>query len=184
VSKAAAITIFLAGLVAVAADGIAQQANWKYVVEKPVLKLKMSPLAADTVKAFFGGRGFSARQTEYLAQNACMFRSDIGSRAQAGGPELAINIDEWRIITANGKKPPRLRDEWSSLWQAAKVGQEQQTAFYWAMFPTRQVFEPSDYNWGMFGMMLAPASHFDLQIVWHENGVKKMDIIRGMECGK
>jgi len=174
------------GLVSVmmtANPAVGQDISWKHQLNLETLRLKLSPLSRDGVKAFFIGRGFSSEHTGYLAEQACVFRSDIGTNSKSNGPLLEIAVDEW-IVDNNGKQhTPWLRKQWQKYWQAAGVDEEQQTAFHWAMFPTRQRFATGDYNWGMFSFMLSPGSRFDLTVTWYVDDEKRSKTIRNLECG-
>lgn len=178
------LAIGLVSVLMAANPTVGQDISWKHQLNLETLRLKLSPLSGDGVKAFFIGRGFSSKHTSYLAEQACVFRSDIGFNAKTDGPLLEIAVDEW-IVDHDGKQhTPRLRKQWQEHWQNLGVDEEQQTAFHWAMFPTRQKFATGDYNWGMFGFMLPPGAQFELTVVWYVDGQKRSKTIKELECGK
>ena len=48
--------------------------------------------------------------------------------------------------------------------------------------PTRQHFEPGDYNWGMTSYGLPPGSRFDLRLRITVGGKPLEALVEGLEC--
>ena len=62
--------------------------------------------------------------------------------------------------------------------QAARI------ALRWSLLPTRQQFQPGDYNWGMSSYGLPPGSHFDIQIVVNIGGHRVEHRLHDIECAQ
>lgn len=155
-------------------------------LERDGLKLEMTPLALDQVRAFFLARGFSSQDAEHIVATGCVFRSAIGSAfTKAGDPEVGVALAAWRI-NPEGETPkaPRTREDWEAIWKQRGVGEEPATAFYWSLFPTEQSFAPTDYNWGFLTFGLPPGARFALDLRW-SSAEKTYDArLESLECGK
>jgi len=167
------------------------------------LKLELQTMPLDLVRAFFLGRGFSKENAEIIAQHGCIFRSAIGnSGTKASDPATTIDLNKWRSkrrIPALPDKgwtiypplassalpfPPLTREDWDKFWQKRKISEGARTALYWALFPTKQTYQASDYNWGMISFALAPQTRFNLEVHWQMAGVPQKHVFKNLECGK
>ena len=149
------------------------------------LKVELQTMPLDLVRAFFLGRGFAAADAEFIAQTGCIFRSAIGnSGTKTDDPEITVQLADWRVITPKGEHHPRTRQSWAATWDKKNISDNAKTAFYWAFFPTKQAYQPSDYNWGMISLALPPGSKFDLEIRWSMTGKPKTTMLKNLECGK
>jgi len=154
--------------------------------ERDGLKLELAALSHDQVRAFFLARGFSQKDTEHIAVTACLFRSAIGSAfAEAGAPAVKVALDEWQAMPADGKpSAPKVREYWENVWKTREVPADAATAFYWALFPTEQVFAPTDYNWGFLTFGLPPGTSFNLMVAWTTDDKAYHTTIEGLQCAK
>ena len=50
------------------------------------------------------------------------------------------------------------------------------------MLPTRQTFQPGDYNWGMTSFGLPPGARFDLDLVIEIDGHAVTETLSGLVC--
>ena len=150
------------------------------------LKLTLTQLAPDNLRAFLSARGFAKEDREWVATRHCAFGSAMGSAHEAAAsPPVTILLADWRARTADGKRlAPILREAWEATWKRRRAPDDARVAFYWALFPTRQTFGPSDYHWGMVIFPLAPGSTIDLEVHWREGDEARQALIRGLECGK
>lgn len=152
------------------------------------LRIELQSLSNDLVRAFFIGRGFPREHTEFLAQEACVFRSDIGhaSKTTAGKPHQPVTIElkKW-TVTAGGKTHPlRTREAWKAVWEKRGINPSALVAFHWALIPTEQTYLPTDYNWGMLTFGEKPGTKFDLKIAWRQGDEPRTHIFTGLICGK
>lgn len=155
-------------------------------LERDGLKLELAPIEPDAVRAFFLGRGFRAEDTELLVREGCMFRSAIGSQAtSADAPPVTVTLTRWQV-TPDGAppRPPLTREDWERTWAELKVAEDASVAFYWALFPTEQMFSPSDYNWGMLTFGLAAGTRFALDVAWSTGGKDHTERLEGLACAK
>jgi len=163
----------------------AQERNKVFRLEREGLKLETQALGRDAVQAFFIGRGFSAANALMIAAQGCVFRSAIGNGgAQAGAPDITIDLRQWRLVHNGGRSAPRVREDWQKIWEKRQIPEDAQTAFYWALFPTKQSYGPTDYNWGMLTFGLAPGTRFDLQLRWLYKGQEREFTLKGLQCAR
>ena len=149
------------------------------------LRFEVAPLGLDQVRGFFIGRGFSAENADFLAAKGCVFRSAIGNAGTSkSDPAVELDLSKWSIQSSAGNGVLRVREKWQSEWKTRGVSEEAQTAFYYALFPTRQSFGPTDYNWGMISFALPPGTLFDLEVHWRTGGKPFSKQIRGLKCGQ
>lgn len=155
-------------------------------LERDGLKIELSPLEPDQVRAFFTARGFAPADADHIVATGCVFRSAIGSAfTKVGDPEVSAALAEWRITRAGeAQRPPRTREDWEAIWKQRGVGEEPATAFYWSLFPTEQTFSATDYNWGFLTFGLPPGTRFDLELRWGSAGKVHSARLEGLTCGK
>ena len=67
-------------------------------------------------------------------------------------------------------------------WKDSKVAKPATIAFFWALFPTYQIFHPGDRNWGMLPMGFASSTTFDLKAVWQVEEKISETVLTGMQC--
>ncbi len=146
----------------------------------------LSPLTLEQVRAFFIGRGFDSATARMIANKGCVWRSAMGN-AETGRGALPVSVDmtKWTVAADGATHPPRVRgEEWTKTWEQRGVGPAARVAFHWALFPTRQTFGPSDYNWGLIAFGLAPGSAFDLTLRWRQGEVERQTTVRGLRCAQ
>lgn len=132
----------------------------------------------DQTRAFFQGRGFPAAAAERLA-TTCVFQVTL--RNEGEGP-ITLDLSEWRIDRGAGPEPLRLTADWQAEWEGMGLPESARIAFQWAMFPTRQTFEPQDWNMGMIGYPLRPGERFDLHAQWRQAGAPRDATLAGLAC--
>jgi hypothetical protein len=138
-------------------------------------------LLPDQSRAFFQGRGLRPEAADTVA-TACVFQAIVRNGAEVIDA-LELNLGDWRVIDAQGhNRPPRLEADWQRQWQQQGVSQPARIAFRWALFPTRQRFEPGDWNMGMVTFDLPPGSRFELKAVWLQDGKRREAIVNGLRC--
>ena len=74
------------------------------------------------------------------------------------------------------------RERWDDVWQEGEESQAARIAMRWSLLPTRQRFEPGDYNWGMTGFGLPPGSVFDLELILRLGDKRVARSIDGIVC--
>ncbi len=154
-------------------------------LERDGLKLEMQALGHDAVQAFFIGRGFSAQNARMIAHEGCFFRSAIGNgQKTAGDKEITIDLRRWRLTGKGGRGGLRVREDWQKIWVERGVAEDARTAFYWALFPTRQSYGPTDYNWGMLSFGLTPGTEFDLKLRWRFGAKEQLVTLKGLQCAR
>ena len=132
----------------------------------------------DQTRAFFQGRGFPAAAAERLA-TTCVFQVIL--RNEGEGP-IGVDLADWRIDSGAGPQPLRLTADWQEEWERLGLPQPARIAFQWALFPTRQSFEPWDWNMGMISYPLRPGERFDLHAQWRQGSGMRSATLPGLEC--
>ncbi len=176
-------------LLCVPAQSLAQETGPAIKWSGNGLRLELAPLPFDNVRAFFIGRGFSSKDADFIAQTGCVFRSAIGNAGSAtSDPAITIKLKKWQIIhretSDESAKSLMTREDWAKVWNERKIAETPKVAFHWALFPTEQQYNPTDYNWGMITLGLPPGTKFDLQVVWSKAGVEQRHLMKNLECGK
>ncbi|WP_260292059.1 hypothetical protein [Sedimenticola hydrogenitrophicus] len=133
----------------------------------------------DQSRAYFQGRGFRPGEAERVAL-ACVFQAVVHNDADA---PIELDLSGWRVIPARGSpRPLRLEADWQQEWRRLQVAQPARVAFRWSLFPTRQRFQPGDWNMGMVTFNLAPGASFDLEVDWRQANIARHLRFAGMRC--
>ena len=149
------------------------------------LKLELQAMPLDLVRAFFLGRGFPSSEVEFIAKSGCVFRSAMGnSGVDPKDPSITVELAKWKVIRKKGAHAPRTRENWARLWKGKNISKNAKTAFHWALYPTRQTYQSTDYNWGMISFALSPGEIFDLEVVWLKDEAKMVKLFKQLECGR
>jgi hypothetical protein len=138
----------------------------------------------DQTRAYFSGRGFSKDDAEFIA-SYCVFQNIFTNTAAAGSQHLVqYDASKWLAIYKNKQESPVLREEWKAIWQQRKAKNPQRIAFEWSLLPTRQQYQPADYNWGMMVYKVPHGETFDLKIFWVLDGNEHTATIKNLQCAK
>ncbi len=132
----------------------------------------------DQTRAFFQGRGFSSADADTLGR-ACVFQTIFRND---GKYPVKYDMDRWEIVYQGQRMPLRTREYWQAYWETGDAPKAAQIALRWALLPTRQTFEPGDYNWGMSSFGLDPGETFDLQLTLSIDGRVTERQIRNIVC--
>ncbi len=132
----------------------------------------------DQIRGFFLARGFHATEADHIAR-ACVFQTIF--RDDDNHP-VDFDLHDWRVLHQGAPSGLRVREDWDRRWPADMVPRAARIALRWSLLPTRQHFEPGDYNWGMSVYGLAPGSHFDLHLMMHIGGQQVEALLPDIEC--
>jgi len=142
------------------------------------ISLKLIQRLPDQTRAFFLARGFTRADANTIGE-ACVFQTIFRND---GKESLSYDLNEWDIVHRGKMLTVQTRERWENKWLAKNVGKSARIAFHWSLLPTRQSFEPSDYNWGMTSFGLAPGESFDLSFVLNVNNTVVKDRISEIVC--
>ncbi len=170
----------VAAVVTTGTDDEARLPYWE-IAEQGV-SIRFVQRLPDQTRGFFQARGFSVADSELIAQS-CVFQTVFKNLSLATEPvKIEYNLHEWVVQTAGAKRRMKTREDWKKIWIGRRAPQAAQLAFEWALLPTRQVYGPGDYNWGMSVFGLAPDTQFELDVVWRQNGERRTARLNGVRC--
>lgn len=166
-------------------QGVDDQAQLPYwELRHPGMRLRLVQRLPDQTRAFFLARGFSREQVEVIADN-CVFQSVFANTSGLDqGSALTYDMDRWKVMRADSTQGLQTREYWQDYWEQHNAPKAARIALEWALLPTRQVYQPSDYNWGMSIFGLKPGSRFDLEVSWSQFDVRHRAVIEGLQCAK
>jgi len=142
------------------------------------VSLRLVQRLPDQTRAYLLARGFDKTSADLVARNCLfgsMFRND-------GGQPLDFDLDQWEVHYQGRTMHMMTRERWKERLSQAGVSKAGRIAFNWSLMPTRQHFEPGDYNWGMTSYGLPPGSRFDLKLKLILGGKPLEALIEGLEC--
>jgi hypothetical protein len=161
-------------------DEQAQLPYWE--IRDAGMSLRLVQRLPDQTRGFFTARGFSPEHAERIARS-CVFQTVFRNESHAAQPsDLDYDLRKWVVSAAGSSQGMKTREDWSVEWRRLGVSRPAQLAFEWALYPTKQVYRPGDYNWGMSIFNLQPGAQFDLAVVWTQHGKEHRETIRGMRC--
>lgn len=163
--------------------GIDAEAGLPYwEIRESGMSLRLVQRLPDQTRAFFLARGFARADVDLIARS-CVFQTIFKNTSQTARPSaLEYNLRDWRVHVAGAAHGLKTREDWAEEWAPRGIPQPARIAFEWALLPTRQVYNPGDYNWGMSVFNLLPDSRFDLEVVWQQYGARHSEVIKGVHC--
>jgi len=163
--------------------GIDQEATLPYwQISDRGMSLRLVQRLPDQTRGYFLARGFAEKEADLIAKS-CVFQTVFKNESnQTQASPLEYNLHDWVVSVDNRQQGLKLREDWQREWQKRKIAKAAQVAFEWSLYPTRQVYKPGDYNWGMSIFNLAPGTKFDLKVVWRQYGKRHTVTIKDMQC--
>ena len=163
-------------------DEQAQLPFWEW--RTPVISVRFVQRLPDQSRAYFAGRGFEPNEVKLIAEH-CIFQTVFKNVAPADTKQvIEYDLNEWAILYKGQPASLKTREDWQAIWETRKVKSAQKIAFEWSLLPTRQRYQPADYNWGMSVFPLKHGSLFDLRLTWKVNGKAQRATIKDMQCAK
>ena len=124
------------------------------------ISIQLIQRTPDQTRAFFQARDFSSSDSDVIAKT-CVFQTIVRN---GGEQSLSYNLNDWQVSNQGNHLSILTREHWNKRWEQSEATQAAQIAFRWALLPTRQQFEPGDYNWGMTSFSLPPGEVFNLTL--------------------
>jgi hypothetical protein len=124
------------------------------------ISIRLIQRTPDQTRAFLQARNFSSSDSDIIAKT-CVFQTIFRND---GVQSLSYNLSDWQVSNQGNHHSILTREHWNKSWEQSEVTQAAQIAFRWALLPTKQQFEPGDYNWGMISFGLPPGEAFDLTL--------------------
>ncbi len=155
-----------------------------WALRSEVITLRFIQRLPDQSRAYFMAREFTSEYAEQIAQS-CVFQSIFKNTAVTGkNYVIKYDLTEWRITYKNKQHGLKIKENWLAEWRLKKVPKAAQIAFEWSLLPTRQRYQPGDFNWGMTIFGLPPGAFFDLHLIWYENDLQLQANISNMQCAR
>jgi hypothetical protein len=146
------------------------------------IEIELIQRLPDQSRALFMNHAFSREVIEQLALS-CMFQTIIRNTGASGsGRPVSVDLTQWRMHHAGIEKNILLKEPLLESWTDEDADEAARLVVRWGMFPTRQEFLPSDYNWGLTAYGIPPAARFDLDVSWEEDGKPRTATINGIVC--
>lgn len=180
---ALALWLFPQAAAATVTTGVDEEAKlpyWELQTEDMVVRL-VQRLPAQS-NGFFQARGFGPADAELIAQG-CVFQTIF--KNTANDPRTGVleyDLRDWVIHYRSGQRAMKTREDWQQVWVQRGVPKAARIAFEWALLPTRQSYQPGDYNWGMSMFDLKPGDAFDLKVVWTQHARRQTALIKNLRC--
>jgi len=161
-------------------DAEAKLPYWE--VAAPGVSIRLVQRLPAQTRGFFQARGFSVADTDYVAAR-CVFQTIFRNTAPAVSSD-AIDYDlrEWVVHAGGVQRGLMTREDWKKIWIARRAPMAAQLAFEWGLLPTRQHYNPGDFNWGMSVYGLPPGTRFDLDVVWRQRGERHEVRVKELRC--
>jgi hypothetical protein len=124
------------------------------------ISLRLVQRLPDQTRAYLQGRGFQPDVADEMATSCffgSMFRND-------GTLPLDFDLTTWRVVQKGRLSSMRVREFWRQKLEKSDAPKAAKIALNWSLMPTRQHFEPGDYNWGMTVYGRPPGEYFDLHL--------------------
>jgi len=161
-------------------DKVAKLPYWQ--IKTRGMSLRLVQRLPDQSRAFYMARGFSEQHAEIIAQS-CVFQTVFRNiTSDKNASPVNYNLRKWVVVFKGQKQGMKVREDWKKEWQKRKVSMASQIAFEWGLFPTKQVYEAGDYNWGISIFDLKPGSQFDLKVSWTQFGKNYQSWIKNIKC--
>ena len=172
--------VYAEGKVVTGTDEDAQLPYWEW--QSDAMSIRLVQRLPDQSRAYFMARGFNKFHANRIAMS-CIFQTVYKNTARPGSQSvIEYDLSKWKVEYDGKSQPLKLREHWEQEWIKSDVTRSAQIAFQWSLLPTRQQYQPQDYNWGMTSFGIPPATKFDLVMVWKHNSVEIMARINNIEC--
>jgi len=152
---------------------------WEWQSEGVLFRLTQR--LPDQTRAYFIARGFDSGYADLIAKR-CVFKSMFKNMAGFGDAAISIDLDTWQVRSGNDERPVLTREKWQDELKDSDISQAAAIALEWSLLPTRQVFAPGDYNWGMTSYGLKPGRVFDLGFSWKRGDQVFHGKLDSVEC--
>jgi len=146
------------------------------------IEIELIQRLPDQTRAMFMNYEFSRDVIEQLA-NSCMFQTIIRNTGASGsGRAIEIDLTSWRMRYDGKEQALLLKESLLESWTDEDADRSAKVVVRWAMFPTRQEYLTSDYNWGLTAYGVPPGAMFDLSVAWVDGGRQQTGYIPGIVC--
>jgi hypothetical protein len=128
----------------------------------------LSQIPADSVGAFYIGRGFTLDQIRpYM--DTCVFTAVLRNDSAPG--RIHYVRDHWRVIVEEESQALVPTSIWLDRFRENSIPDAALIAFRLAQLPEEQEYETGgDWNQGMLSVNLPSGSHFDMIVRWDIQG--------------
>jgi hypothetical protein len=154
--------------------------GWRFL--EGDIEIELVQRLPDQTRALFMNHEFSREVIEQLALS-CMFQTIVrNTDASGSGRTVAVDLTRWRTHHDGVIRELLMKEPLLASWNEQDASEAARLVIRWGMFPTRQEYLPSDYNWGLTAYGIPPGSKFDLDVSWTEDGKPYSGVIRDVVC--
>ncbi len=154
--------------------------GWRFL--EGDIEIELVQRLPDQTRALLMNHEFSREVIEQLALS-CMFQTIVrNTNASGSGRTVAIDLTRWRIHHDGVTRELLMKEPLLASWDEQDASEAARLVIRWGMFPSRQEYLPSDYNWGLTAYGIPPGSKFDLDVNWTEDDKPYSGAIRGIVC--
>lgn len=157
-------------------DDESGQSRWEW--REAGVSMQLIQRLPDQTRAFFLGRGFMRAEADAIG-STCVFQTIFRND---GSQRLSYDLNDWRVVRHPESLSLLTREYWDARWATEEVSQEARIALRWSLLPTRQSYQPGDYNWGMTSFGLPPGAAFDLSLRVSIGGTSVTATLPGIVC--
>lgn len=154
---------------------------WEWKDEN--LSIRFVQRLPDQTRAYFAGRGFADKEVRKIA-SWCVFQTVYTNISSPPGVVIRHDINDWRLHYRGENSQLKARENWAPEWRAKGIKQAQIVAFEWSLFPSSQVFQAGDYNWGMTFLPVPHGETFSLKIAWKVDGKQYSAMLEDIACAR
>lgn len=146
------------------------------------MSLRLVHRLPDQTRGFFEARGFTPAQSEVIAQ-ACVFQTVFKNNSHNNKPSpLEYDMTQWQVVHKAIPHSMKMREQWRPELVKLGVSKQARIALEWSLLPSKQTYQPGDYNWGMSIYDLKPGTQFSLKLSWKQHGKTHQYTINDIHC--
>lgn len=150
-----------------------------WIAQHDGVSLRLTQISPDQAVAFFLARGFPEEWARHYAQ-ACVFMTVVRN---TGETPIEYDLRTWTFRASDGEpRKLKVKEDWLKEWDRRGIDRRARIGFEWSQFPTRQNFQPGDWNQGMTTYALPRNVSFDVQFNWRREGRSYSGQLSGARC--
>lgn len=119
---------------------LAQDKPKRPTVENDMFRFSLMPRTAEQMAGFYEGRGFPPAALQLIKQT-CFITAVFRNKSDR---VIWLELDNWRIATAQGEVKRLDRAYWKQQWQRIHLPLADQSTFGWTLLPEVRDLQPHE----------------------------------------